>query len=274
MLCGEGEHSMPGAAADISDFTRTVRTIDGKAKTVLSIGNRGPAIIVMQEVFGFTPNIARFCRWLAAAGFQVHAPILFGRPDASNKEDISLGRVLGLCVSREFNLFASGKASPVTVWLRGLARELHAECGGPGVGAIGMCLTGGFALAMAVDPVVLAPVLSQPSLPVRNHAGLDIADADLAVVRQRVADGLKVQGYRFAGDTLSRQPRFDRLAAELGDGFDPTVLPDACGNPAGMRSRGKPPHSVFTVDLVDAEGEPTRAALDKLIGFFQGRLAA
>ncbi len=264
---------MTDKSAEIGDFGRTERRIDGRTKTVLSIGETGPVVIVLHEVYGFTPNIARFCRWLAAAGFRVHAPILFGQPDASNREHPSLGRILGLCISREFTLFAAGKSSPVTIWLRGLAAELHGEFGGPGVGVIGMCLTGGFALAMAVDPVVLAPVLSQPSLPAGKPAGLDISPADLATVKARAAGGLRLQGYRFAGDEISRQPRFDRLSAEFGNAFEPTVLPDACGNPAGMKARGKPPHSVFTGDLVDAEGEPTRAAVDKLIGFFHDRLS-
>lgn len=264
---------MTELSADIGDFTRTERRVEGRAKTVLSIGDAGPVVIVLHEVFGFTPHIARFCRWLADAGFRVHAPILVGRADASNGSETTLGRILHLCISREFSLFAAGKSSPVTIWLRGLARQLHAEYGGPGVGVIGMCLTGGFALAMAVDPVVLAPVMSQPSLPVGKPGALDISAADLAIVKARAAAGLRLQGYRFAGDEISRQPRFDRLATEFGDAFEPTVLHDACGNPAGLRAKGKPPHSVFTADLVDAAGEPTRAAVDKLIAFFRDRLS-
>ena len=185
---------------------------------------------------------------------------------------MTLGRILGLCISREFTLFAANKSSPVVDWLKPLARACHAECGGAGVGVIGMCLTGGFALSMAVDPVVMAPVLSQPSLPVRGHAALPLSADELAMVKRRVADGLRVEGYRFAGDTLARQERFETLARELGGGFAPTVLPDAAGHPLGMRAGGKPPHSVFTGDLIDAAGEPTRAAVDSIIEFFGARL--
>jgi hypothetical protein len=44
------------------------------------------------------------------------------------------------------------------------------------------------------------------------------------------------------------------------------------GNPAGMKARGKPPHSVFTGDLIDATGQPTRAAADEVVAFFRRTL--
>jgi dienelactone hydrolase len=258
---------------DISDFTRREITLSHKTKTLLQIGTSGPAIIVMHEVFGFTPTLARFCRWIAQAGFRVYAPILFGAPDASNAERIGVARLAGLCISREFTLLASHRSSPVTDWLRHLAHLAHQECGGPGVGAIGLCLTGGFALSMAVDPVILAPVLGEPSLPARSPAALDISAADLARVKARTReDGLTIRGYRFKGDKLSHAPRFETLRTALGAAFTGIELPDDCGNPAGLRKTGKSPHSVFTVDLIDAPGEPTRAAVDEVIAFFREKL--
>jgi dienelactone hydrolase len=257
---------------DIADFTRRDVTIGGKTKPVLVIGIEGPAVLVMHEVFGFTPTLARFCRWIAQAGFRVYAPILVGSPDAANAEKVKISRTLGLCISREFILFATNRSSPVTDWLRQLARLAHQECGGPGVGAIGLCLTGSFALSMAVDPVILAPVLGQPSLPARP-AALDISRSDLDRVKARIrGEGLTIRGYRFEGDTLCRAQRFETLRTQLGGAFIGTELPDACGNPAGMRSRGKPPHSVFTIDLIDAPGEPTRAAVDEIIAYFREKL--
>ena len=259
--------------ADITDFTRRDISFNGVSRPVLVIGNTGPAIVVMHEVYGFTPTLARFCRWLRDAGFVVYAPILLGAPDASNKTEISLMRTLGLCISREFTILAANRSSPITDWLRQLARLAHEDCGGPGVGAIGMCLTGGFALAMAVDQVLLAPVLSQPSLPALSPAALDISPADLAIVKARAqTEGLCVRGWRFAGDTLSRGERFATLRQEFGESFIGVELPDACGNPAGMKAQGKAPHSVFTGDLIDAPGEATRQAVDEVIGFFKDRL--
>ena len=152
--------------SDIADFSRRDIALLGRTKPVLLTGATGPAVIVIHEVYGFAPTLGRFCRWVRDAGFRVYAPILFGSPDAGNAEKPTLGRILSLCVSREFTLLAANKSSPVTEWLRALARLSHQECGGRGVGAIGMCLTGGFALSMALDPVVLAPVLAQLGLPV------------------------------------------------------------------------------------------------------------
>jgi hypothetical protein len=134
-----------------------------------------------------------------------------------------------------------------------------------------MCLTGNFALAMAVEFSVLAPVLAQPGLPSYKRAALDVSASDLAIVRKRIEqEGLAVRGYRFEGDTICRAARFETLRRELGDGFVGTTLPDSAGNPNARM----PPHSVFTTDLIDAQGQPTRAAVDEVIAFFRERLPA
>ena len=233
------------------------------------MGDSGPAVIVIHEVYGFTPEVARFCRWLAQAGLRVYAPILLGQPNASNEAKLSLGRMVGLCVSREFHLFKTGASSPIVDWLRPLAALAHEECGGKGVGVIGMCLTGGFALSMAVDPVVLAPILSQPSMPAGKHDQIDISPSDMTKVQGRVQnEGLKVLGYRFDGDDLCRPARFQALQAALGPGFVGKSFDDSVANPDGR----KPPHSVFTGDLIDAEGQPTRAAVDEVIAHFKAVL--
>jgi dienelactone hydrolase len=259
--------------SDIHDFHRRELTFDGKTRPVLTTGDYGPAVIIIHEIFGFTPTLARFCRWVRDGGFRVYAPILLGTPDATNAETMSSGRTMHICISREFAVLRANRTSPITAWLRELAAQAHDECGGHGVGAIGMCLTGGFALAMAVDPLIRAPILSQPSLPAFTAGAIDISPHDLAIVKSRVADeGLTVRGYRFAGDTLSPPERFAMLERELGDGFIGCTLPDSAGNPAGMKAKGKPPHSVFTVDLIDAAGEPTRKAVDEVIDFLRKTL--
>lgn len=262
--------------ADISDFARRDFTFGGKTKPVLMIGDTGPAVIVIHEVFGFTPPLARFCRWIAEAGMRVYAPILLGTPDATNRQETSRRRILHLCVSREFTVLRAGRSSPIVDWLKPLARQAQQECGGPGVGAIGMCLTGGFALAMAVDPVVLAPALSQPSLPSGKPAALDISSADLATIRCRTEDeGLEIRGYRFDGDPLSKWEKFGTLTTIFGPAFRGTTLPDNAGNPDSPMARaGRPPHSVMTADLIDAPHEPTRLAADDVIAFFKKALGA
>jgi dienelactone hydrolase len=161
----------------------------------------------------------------------------------------------------------------VTVWLRALARHEHERCGGPGVGAVGMCLTGGFALAMMVDDAVTAPVLSQPSLPFgltgAQKRDLGLGPADLARVRERAAAGVGVLGLRFTCDRMSPGERFARLRDELGDGFVGVEIDSSAGNPHGIRRMA---HSVLTDDLVDEPGHPTRDALDRVLDLFRTRL--
>jgi dienelactone hydrolase len=255
--------------SDIDDFTRRDLALLGKTKPVLTTGTVGPAVIIIHEVYGFTPTLARFCRWIRDAGFRVYAPVLFGSVDTNNPEQIRLSRLLSLCISREFYLFQAGKSSPIVRWLKELARLAHRECGELGVGVIGMCLTGNFGLAMAVVPEVLAPVVAQPGLPSHKPAAVDVSASDLATVRNRVEnEGLLVRGYRFEGDAFCRAARFETLRRELGKGFIGTTLPDSAANPKGR----KPPHSVFTTELIDAAGRPTRAAVDEVIGFLRERL--
>jgi len=260
------------AGSDITDFSRRDITLLGKTKPVLLTGATGPGVIVIHEVYGFTPTLARFCRWVCDAGFRVYAPVLFGSPISGNAEKPALGRILSLCISREFTLLASNKASPVTEWLRALARLAHQECGGRGVGAIGMCLTGGFALSMALEPVVLAPVLAQPGLPATRPAALDISPADLAQVQARTRDGLELRGYRFQGDTICRASRFQTLRTAFGAAFAGMELPDSAANRTGMKAQGKALHSVFTVDLIDAPDQPTRPTVDEVIVFLRKAL--
>ena len=112
------------------------------------------------------------------------------------------------CVAKEFAAFATNADRPVAHYLRALARDLNEKTPGKGVGVIGQCFTGGFALAAAVDDSVLAPVLSQPSLPMpltpkqRRDPGL--SEAELKIVEQRAAnEGLCALGLRFSEDPLA-----------------------------------------------------------------------
>ena len=185
------------------------------------------------------------------------------------------------CVSAEFRAFANQKganaASPVTLWLRALARLAHRECGGPGVGAIGMCFSGNFALTMMLEPSMLAPVLAQPSLPLDDPAGLEISPQDLAAVRQRLeAEDLSVLAYRFEGDRFCRAERFAAYAQALGPRFVARVLPDSAARRTGLppffEKLVDSPHSVVTAHLVDEAGQLTLAARDEILAFFAARL--
>lgn len=247
-------------------------THDGATRSVYRRGS-GPGVVVMHEIPGITPAVAAFARRVADAGFSVALPHLFGTPDRDLSVGYTVGQLARACISREFRVLAAHESSPITDWLRALARDLHAEVGGPGVGAIGMCITGNFALALMLDDCLLAPVLSQPSLPfgigAERRAGLHVSPETLDVVRRRVAEGACVLGMRFTDDFMVPPERFASLRRELGDGFEAIEIDSSPGNPHGIPRTA---HSVVTNDLVDQEGHPTRQALDRVLSFFAERL--
>ncbi len=182
----------------------------------------GPGVIVMHESPGLTPEVVQFGRELVDKGFTVVMPHLFG---SSHREPrwLEAARVIPrMCLRREFTLLATGRTTPMAGWLRSLARHVHAEAGGPGVGAVGMCLTGGLALVMMVDPSVVAPVVAQPAVPVplgpRRAADIGLDADDLAAVQDRVRAGCPVLGVRYRDDWATGT-RFETLTAALGDGF-------------------------------------------------------
>jgi dienelactone hydrolase len=263
-----------------ADFSREDFTRRGVTHEILRSGS-GPAVIVIAELPGVTPRVLDLARRVRDLGLTVVLPVLFGTPGRDPYEEpldrralaATMARAgLGICISREFTLLATGRTSPVVPWLRDLAAAEHQRCGGPGVGALGMCLTGGFALAMATDERVLAPVLAQPSLPLGltpwQRRSVDTSPEELEVVARRCAAGLTVLGLRFEGDRLAPHERFAFLERVLGDGFVAIELPDASANPNAVMA----PHSTLTEHLVDAPGEPTREALDRVLDLFRSRL--
>jgi dienelactone hydrolase len=217
----------------------------------------GPGVVVIHEIPGLTPRVIGFGEEVVAAGFTVVMPSLFGTPEAPlNPVTIakSLGRV---CVSREFTTLATGVTTPIAGWLRSLARELHDELGGPGVGALGMCFTGGFALAMMVDTSVVAPVLAQPSVPFavspRRAADLNLSPSDLTTVKERAAGGCEVLGLRFSKDPAVGT-RFRTLERELGGAFIKVEF-------------GGAGHSTLTE-------QRQQAGVDRVLSFFDEKLRA
>ena len=196
-------------------------TYDGTTHPTYRRGT-GPPVILVHEIPGITPEVIAFAEEVVSSGFTVVMPHLFGTPGAPGTTGRILRSIGAVCVNREFTKLAAGRTSPIAGWLRSLARELHDELGGAGVGALGMCFTGGFALAMMVDPSVVAPVLAQPSAPfavTRSRAAdLNLSPEDLAMVKQRAADGCEVLGLRYRSDRAVGT-RFETLTRELGENF-------------------------------------------------------
>ena len=266
----------------LDSFEKFSFTHDGATHDVYRKG-AGPVVMVITEMPGMSPYVLGFADRVAALGLTVVCPNLFGEagrdPFAGSKltqAGYMLRSWADVCISREFTSLAIGRSSPVIAWLRALAHQEHERAGGPGVGVVGMCFTGGFALAMAVDPLVLAPVLSQPSLPLglskSRKRSIDTSDADLATVRDRCAnEGLSVLGLRFDGDPFVPAERFAFLRERLGDGFVSVELREEDGHPDSALGK---PHSVLTGDLIDEPGQPSRAALDQVLELFRTKLLA
>lgn len=262
-----------GRLAGMEDFSCRDFRHSGGSWPVYEKG-AGPGVIILHEVPGITPEVARFARRVADAGFNVVLPSLFGTPGRPITPGYAARQIVRACVRREFAVLAAGRSSPITDTLRELCREVHTRQGGPGVGVLGMCLTGNFALALMADPSVMAPVLSQPSLPFAltpsRRAGLHLSAEARAEARRRIEEeGLRLLGLRFTGDLMCPAARFDALREAFGAGFEAVEIDSGLFNEHGV-----PPlaHSVLTNDLVDVEGHPTRAALQRVLSFFEEQL--
>ena len=219
----------------------------------------GPGVVVIHEIPGITPKVAAFANDVVDAGFTVVMPSLVGTPGRELGNRYLMSSMAKVCVAREFTNWAVGETSPIIGWLRALARHLHQEVGGPGVGAVGMCFSGGFALGMMVDDTMVAPVLSQPSMPfavgsAARKADLNLSPDDRLVIAERAAAGCQVLGLRFTGDALVGT-RFDSLRELLGDAFIAVELP----------STTKRDHSVLT----EQRDEPS---VQRVLDFLRERL--
>ncbi|MGK5530973.1 dienelactone hydrolase family protein [Streptomyces sp. URMC 129] len=235
----------------------------------------GPGVVLMPEIPGITPHVLGLADHLVEQGFTVAMPSLFGRPGRPETPLSFMGAFARLCVSSEFRAFALDARRPVADYIRALARDLNARTPGPGVGVIGMCFTGGFALAAAVDDAVLAPVVSQPTVPFpfggARKADPGLSEEELTAVAARAGgENLCVLGLRFSEDGISPRERFTTLRARLGDAFDVIELDSRKGNAAGF---AKGAHQVLTAEVREEPGHPALAARERVVAFLRERLA-
>jgi dienelactone hydrolase len=243
----------------LAGWTKDAFAAAGYARETYRRGT-GPAVVVMHELPGITPKVVAFANDVVAAGFTVVMPSLVGTPGKEPAVAYGAQSITKICIAKEFTHWALHETSPIIAWLRALARSLHAELGGPGVGAVGMCFSGGFALAMMVDDVMVAPVLAQPSLPfavgAARGADVNLSPDDKLVIAQRAAAGCQVLGLRYTGDRLVGT-RFETLRDLLGDAFLAVELP----------SVARTDHSVLT----EHRDEPS---VRRVLDFFRAKLLA
>jgi len=234
----------------------------------------GPGVVLIPELPGITPGVLGLGNHLVDNAFTVACPSLFGVPGAPAIRPGMVPIMLRGCVAKEFAGFATNADRPVAHYLRALARDLNEKTPGKGVGVIGQCFTGGFALAVAVDDSVLAPVLSQPSVPIaltpRMKRDPGLSEGELKVVEQRAAnDGLCALGLRFSEDPLAPGERFKTLKARLGDAFEVIEINSKTGNAHGF---GKMAHSVLTLEGRQQDGHPAYEARKRVVEFLKERL--
>jgi dienelactone hydrolase len=263
--------------ADALDTYERFTFDDGRWTRPVYRKGSGPAVIIIHEIPGLHPLVIRFADRVVAAGMTVYMPSLFGAPGREVSANYAIGTMLKtLCIRREFTAWATDRSSPIVDWLRALAKQAHKDCGGRGVGAVGMCFTGNFAMAMMTEPAVVAPVMSQPSLPLplgaARRAAMGLSAEEVALARRRFEDdGLTGMCLRFKGDPVVPDARIETFRRTFGEALEIVDLDDADGRMA----LGRPhPHSVLTVNLRDDDPEgPTKKTEERVIAFFKDRTA-
>ncbi|WP_368499029.1 dienelactone hydrolase family protein [Herbiconiux sp. A18JL235] len=260
-------------------------TLDGWARSTFSAAGlthdryekgSGPGVVLIPELPGLTPQVLGLAEHLVAEGFTVVVPSPFGTPEREQTGGYLLRTVGRICVSAEFRAFAVNAKRPVTAYLRAVAADLAARTPAGTVGVIGMCFTGGFALAAAVDPSVAASVVSQPAAPfpvgAARRADPGFSEEEMDAVAARAAnDGFCALGLRFSADRNSPRERFETIAARLGDAFEVIELDSSPGNPGGF---SRSAHSVLTSEVRETPGHPALEARTRVVEFLRERLSA
>lgn len=263
----------PSPEADLSGWIAEAFSAAGYTHDVYRKGE-GPGVVLIPEMPGLHPGVLALGNHLVDNGFTVAAPSLFGTPGAPGLRPGAVPVLLKGCVAKEFAALATNADRPVAHYLRALARDLNEKTPGKGVGVIGQCFTGGFALAAAVDDSVLAPVLSQPSVPLaltaKHKRDPGMSEAEMQVVERRAAqDGLCALGLRFSEDPMAPGERFTTLKARLGDAFEVIEINSGKGNPHGL---GRMAHSVLTDQVREVDGHPAYEARKRVVEFLKERL--
>lgn len=240
---------------ELPGFERFDFEADGVSKPVYRAGT-GPAVVLIHELPGMVPECVELGRKIAAEGYCVYMPLLFGEP----MKNYGVKPLLWPCVWKEFSVLSTHGKSPAADWLRALARKAFADRGGKGVAAIGMCFTGRFALSLMMDKELIAPVICQPGASYSDSAlGIPESEWDNAVKRSK-EENIPVLGMRFEADSLCKAARFETLREGFGERFREILVP---GNK----------HSVLTLNFKDMSPADQRRVWGELCSFLKERLS-
>ncbi len=179
-----------------------------------------PGILFLQEIFGVIDPLIRDARELAGMGYAVLVPDLYSEMGA-----------IRFCI-REFFTAAGINNRPGNPALKEIFHVLDYlesldTVDRERIGAIGMCLTGGFILHLARRPELKAPVVYHHSLGLTG-AGIPADDA-----RQVVNT---VQGHYVPNDLFCPRSKQDQLKGLLGEKLDFHFYPEGHH---GLRSRDR-----------------------------------
>ena len=255
---------MTSSTPQISAFEKdifTATTSDGHdiCHTVFRRGSGAPVVLI-QELPGIGQETLALADRLICAGFEVILPHLFG---PVGKTSIAGNLLRVMCLRKEFRLLASDRSSPIVDWLRALCRKVRDERKCAGVGVIGMCLTGNFAISLIGDDSVLAAVASQPAMPFFTQGALHMTPEAVAHSRAALDAKGPMQVLRFEGDPLCTAAKSECIKRAFND--------DGTTRVKEVTLPGKG-HSVLTLDFVDEAGHPTRVALDGVVAYFDQHL--
>lgn len=219
----------------------------------------GPVVVILHELPGICPDTLIFVDKMAAAGFRIVMPHLFGPLGR-----FAIGRNVArlFCIRREINIFARNQTSPVVEWLKALCRDARDRQNVQGVGVIGMCLTGNFAISLMADNSVLASVASQPSLPLFSQKSLHMSQDDVAEISERLDETGPMLAYKFAGDKLCTQAKFDAIDGAFNTDRERIKLTKIEGND----------HALLTAHFIEGENSPTQHVLDEIVDYFSAKL--
>jgi dienelactone hydrolase len=244
---------------------------------------KAPPVLLLPEIAGFSPGLILFAERLIDARFRIFVPWLFGPLGVR----APLRNGIRLCVSREFANLRAGVSSPVTTWLRALTAHISRHSGGTQVGAIGMCLTGAFAIPLVIDPHVVAAVAAQPAVPLsplfialgigreEKLSRLNVSDGEIAQARARLEAGqAHLLSVRCRSDRICPRAKIERLRREFPVGLEIREYAEM----SARNSLGERPHATFTKEYRLAPNAPadhhSRQAFADLVAFFDTHLRA
>lgn len=266
----------------IERFDQFFFASSGLAHPVYYAGDRrDPSLLLLPELAGFSPGLRMFAERLVDARFRVFVPWLFG--PFGRRAPLRNG--IRLCISREFANLRGGISSPITIWLRALAAHVSKHSGGEPIGAIGMCLTGAFAIPLVIDPQVVAAVAAQPSVPLSplfmmfgigretRLSRLNVSDSEITAARARLDAGrAHLLSVRCRSDRICPRAKIERLRQEFPAGLEIREYAEI----GERNSRGERPHATFTKEYRLAAGASaehySRRAFADLVAFFARHL--